>query len=168
MLEWMKKGASTVHKEARADPDATKRHSQHYAGKHRSLYEYLEKRYADTFVLTFGQLEDLLGVSLPDLARIDPEWWTTADFSSAEVRCADAWTLANRTARPNLMAQTVAFERIVSLDMRALDRSRVGLILRSLMDSCVRLSLTGCEASRRDRAASPAASAHRRPTAMLR
>lgn len=112
MLEWMKKRGSTVHKEARADPDATKCHSQHYAGKHRSLYEYLEKRYANTVVLTFGQLEDLLGVSLPDLARTDPEWWTTAGLSSAEVRCSDAWTMASRTARPNLMAQTVAFERI--------------------------------------------------------
>jgi hypothetical protein len=112
MLEWMKKRGSTVHEEARADPDATKRHSQRNAGKYRSLYEYLEKRYANTVVLTFRQLEDLLGFSLPDLARTDPAWWTTADISSAEVRCSDAWTLASRTARPNLMAQTVAFERI--------------------------------------------------------
>jgi hypothetical protein len=111
MLEWMKKRGSTAHREARADPGVT-RHSQRYAGKHRSLYEYLEKRYANTVVLTFGQLEDLLGTSLPDLARTDPEWWTTADPSSAEVRCSDAWTMASRTARPNLMAQTVAFERI--------------------------------------------------------
>ena len=111
MLEWMKKLGSTVHKEE-ARTDATKRQSQRSAGKYRSLYEYLEKRYANTVVLTFGQVEDLLGFSLPNLARTDLEWWTTADISSAEGRCSDAWTLASRTARPNLMAQTVAFERI--------------------------------------------------------
>jgi hypothetical protein len=111
MLEWMKKRASMVHKQTTADAAAPTSHSYSRAGKYRSLYEYLEKRYANTVVLTFTQLEDLIGFSLPDLARTDPEWWTTADISSAEVRCSDAWTLASRTARPNLMAQTVAFER---------------------------------------------------------
>jgi hypothetical protein len=76
------------------------------------LYEYLENRYADTVVLTFGQIEDLLGFSLPDLARTDQEWWTSADLSTTETRCSDAWTLASRTARPNLMAKTVVFERV--------------------------------------------------------
>ena len=112
MLEWMKKRSSTVHKQTTADGAARTSHSYSRAGKYRSLYEYLEKRYANTVVLTFQQLEDLLGCSLPDLARTDPEWWTSADISSAEVRCSDAWRLASRTARPNLMAQTVAFERI--------------------------------------------------------
>jgi hypothetical protein len=115
MLEWLKKKrGSTVHKEAIADADAgaPTRRSYRRAGKYGSLYEYLEKRYADTVVLTFRQLEDLLGFSLPDLARTDPEWWTPEDISSGEVRCSDAWTLASRTARPNLMAQTVVFERI--------------------------------------------------------
>ena len=112
MLEWMKKRGSTVHKQTTADAAAPTSHNYSRAGKYRSLYEYLEKRYANTVVLTFKQLEDLLGFSLPDLARTDPEWWTTADISSAEVRCSDAWRLARRTARPNLMAQTVAFERI--------------------------------------------------------
>ena len=112
MLEWMKKRRSAVHKEAAAPVDAPAHPSYSRAGKYRSLYEYLEKRYADTVVLTFRQLEDLLGFSLPDMARTDPEWWTTRDISNAEVRCSDAWTLARRTARPNLLAQTVAFERI--------------------------------------------------------
>jgi hypothetical protein len=111
MLEWLKKRGSTVHKEAIA-PDPPPRHGYRRAGKYRSLYEYLEKRYADTVVLTFRQVEDLLGFSLPDLARTDQAWWTTEDISSGEARWSDAWTLASRTARPNLMAQTVAFERI--------------------------------------------------------
>ena len=112
MFEWMKKRGPTVPTDATADVAAPTRHSYSQAGKYRSLYEYLEKRYANTVVLTFRQLEDLLGFALPDLARSDPEWWTTADVSSGEVQCSDAWTWASRTVRPNLMAQTVTFERI--------------------------------------------------------
>ena len=66
----------------------------------------------DSVVLTFGQIEDLLGFTLPDLARTDQEWWTTTDLSTAEAQCSDAWTLASRTAKPNLLAQTVLFERV--------------------------------------------------------
>jgi hypothetical protein len=112
MLEWMKKRRSTPHSEVKTDAAGTKRHGCNKAGKYRSLYEYLQNRYANTVVLTFGQVEDLLGFSLPDLARTDQEWWTIAEVHTAEARCSDAWTLARRTARPNLMAQTVAFERL--------------------------------------------------------
>ena len=112
MLEWVKtRGAALLNKD-KADAHVRTRHGCNKAGKYRWLYEYLEKRYANTVVLTFGQVEDLLGFSLPDLARTDREWWTIADIRTAEARCSDAWTLASRTARPNLMAQTVAFERV--------------------------------------------------------
>lgn len=112
MLEWLKKRRSTAHSEAKADAYGTKRHECNKAGKYRLLYDYLQNRYANTVVLTFGQVEDLIGFSLPDLARTDQEWWTIAEVGAAEARCSDAWTLASRTARPNLMAQTVAFERV--------------------------------------------------------
>lgn len=112
MLEWMKKRGSAIHKDATTDAGAPNRHRHRNAGQYRSLYEYLEKRYANTVVLTFRQVEDLLGFSLPDLARTDQAWWTTADISVAEASCSDAWILASRTARPNLMAQTVTFERV--------------------------------------------------------
>lgn len=79
-------------------------------GKYRFLYTYLEGRYADTVVLTFRQIEDLLGFALPAVARVDPAWWTTAPEDAAE--CAEAWTLANRTAAPNLPAGNVVFARI--------------------------------------------------------
>jgi hypothetical protein len=61
MLEWMKKRGSPARDEAKADADADvpKRHGYNKAGKYRWLYEYLEKRYANTVVLTFGQVEDL-------------------------------------------------------------------------------------------------------------
>jgi hypothetical protein len=74
-----------------------------------SLYTYLQHRYASTVVLTFGQMEALLGRALPDEARVDRNWWT--ETGPRVNRCSDAWTATRRTATPNLLAQTVAFER---------------------------------------------------------
>jgi hypothetical protein len=48
-------------------------------GKYKSLYQYLENRYANTVVLTFAQIEDLLGFTLPDSARVHQEWWANKD-----------------------------------------------------------------------------------------
>ena len=79
--------------------------------EYRSLYKYLEERYADAVVLTFAQIEDLLGFRLPDVARLRPDWWAPADENSAPSAQASSWTQANRTATPNLLARTVRFER---------------------------------------------------------
>jgi hypothetical protein len=68
-------------------------------------------RYADSVVLTFAQIEDLLGGALPDTARARHEWWTSTDSVAEKSSCSDAWLLAGRTATPNLLARTVAFER---------------------------------------------------------
>jgi hypothetical protein len=81
-------------------------------GKYQFLYKYLEGRYADTVVLSFRQIEDLLGFALPALARTDRAWWTAAAGSGADRGFSDAWTLASRTASPNLLAQNVVFERL--------------------------------------------------------
>ena len=78
-------------------------------GKYVALHNYLANRYADMVVLTFSQLEDLLGFALPDSARTQREWWTNTDIDKSS--CADAWILAGRTAKPNLLARTVTFER---------------------------------------------------------
>jgi hypothetical protein len=47
-------------------------------GTYTSLYQYLENRYANTVVLTFAQIEDLLGFPLPDTcdvrSTIHPIW----------------------------------------------------------------------------------------------
>ena len=110
MLEWMKKRGSTTPIEAKALPDAAKWQEGNEAGKYRLLYWYLENRYAQTVVLTFAQIEDLLGFALPDPARHDQHWWASARTS--EANRSDAWTLASRTARPNLLAQIVVFERV--------------------------------------------------------
>ena len=44
------------------------------------LYEYLEKRFADTTVLTLQQIQDLLGFALPEPALTDPAWWADTGF----------------------------------------------------------------------------------------
>lgn len=74
-----------------------------------SLYTYLEHRYASTVVLTFDQMESLLGCALPGPARTEKTWWTSE--SAPAGGHADAWVTARRTAMPNLQAGTVAFER---------------------------------------------------------
>jgi hypothetical protein len=81
------------------------------SGKYQSLYKYLVGRYADNVVLTFAQIEDLLGFALPDLARRHAEWWTAPDPNGDGPTYSDSWILAGRTAKPNLLARTVAFER---------------------------------------------------------
>jgi hypothetical protein len=81
------------------------------AGEYKPLYEYLRDRFADRFVLTFGQIEDLLGFSLPDPARVEREWWEGPDPVTGRSHQSDAWTLAGRSASVNLSARCVTFER---------------------------------------------------------
>lgn len=75
------------------------------------LHTYLEHRYADTIVLTFAQMEDLLGFTLPAMARLHQEWWTRADADPAEPGASPSWTRAGRTAVANLSAGIVVFDR---------------------------------------------------------
>ena len=74
-----------------------------------SLHKYLDHRYASMVVLTFQQIEDLLGFSLPALAGTDAKWWTPAAPDDGSPSA--AWIQARRTALPNLLARTVTFER---------------------------------------------------------
>jgi hypothetical protein len=75
------------------------------------LYKYLENRYANTVVLTFAEIEDLLGFALPEQARLQPEWWTIRTNVDG-AHYSDCWVLASRTATPNMPAQIVVFERV--------------------------------------------------------
>ena len=81
------------------------------AGEYRLLYIYLRDRFSDRLVLTFGQIEDLLGFSLPVAARVEREWWATTHAVEDRSKQSQAWTLARRTASVNLPAQYVTFER---------------------------------------------------------
>jgi hypothetical protein len=79
-------------------------------GSYQFLQKYLEHRYADTVVLSMQQIEDLLGFALPAQARTDPSWWTSPGGALAPQN--EAWVSAHRTARPNLPAGNVVFERV--------------------------------------------------------
>ena len=109
---WIKRWQAQRDSLAVPRPAPTPRPLGRVSGKYKSLYEYLENRYADVVVLTFSQIEDLLGFALPDLARSQNEWWTRAGEQTEKSPCSDAWVLAGRTAAPNLTARTVAFERV--------------------------------------------------------
>jgi hypothetical protein len=76
--------------------------------EYRGLYTYLERRYASVVVLTFEQIEALLGFALPAPARTERAWWT--DIVDPQRQCA-AWIEAGRTAVPNLAAEIITFER---------------------------------------------------------
>ena|SRR5688500_15988960 len=80
-------------------------------GEYRLVYKYLRDRFADRIVLTFAEMEDLLGFSLPESARRDKEWWCVAAAAADRTAQSDSWTLAGRTATVNMSAQSVLFER---------------------------------------------------------
>ena len=111
MLKWVKKSKSPSSGAARTEPGAVRRHESKKGGRYRFLYEYLEHRYAGSVVLTFGQIEDLLGFSLPGPARVQREWWGGTEPVANRSSQSDAWILAGRTASVNLPAQCVVFER---------------------------------------------------------
>ena len=79
--------------------------------EYRSLHKYLDGRYADTVVLRFAEIEDLIGVALPDLARQRQDWWEDAGADGEPSTQSRSWVRATRTAKVNLVAQTVVFER---------------------------------------------------------
>jgi hypothetical protein len=111
MWKWMTDWGSIAIDRVTPDPAVTARGPHVASGKYVPLYRYLQNRYADVIVLTFGQIEDLLGFALPQLAHTYHAWWTLGSTNVKGPQHSDAWTLAGRTATPNLQAKTVVFER---------------------------------------------------------
>lgn len=107
MLNWMKRRGPIAY--FPREPGSAPKPAM--AGKYLLLYNYLHNRYADTVVLTFGQIESLLGFALPDQARLNQQWWANTRATAPENNHSDSWLLARRVATPNLLARTVAFER---------------------------------------------------------
>ena len=112
LVAWMKRRRAPLRDRLELETEPAKAKRPVTSGKYLRLYTYLEGRYADRVVLTFTQIEDLLGFSLPDLARRNEEWWTIPDPATPSPPYSDSWILANRTARPNFMALTVVFDRV--------------------------------------------------------
>lgn len=79
--------------------------------EYRPLHKYLVDRFADVVVLRFDEIEALLGFVLPPSARVEKEWWAAGDAAGTASAQSQAWTRADRTATPNLLARTVSFER---------------------------------------------------------
>ncbi len=75
-------------------------------GQYRPLYEYLRDRHANRVVLTFGEIESLVGFRLPTAAREATGWW-----SDDGAEAADAWSRADRSASVNLLSEVVIYER---------------------------------------------------------
>jgi hypothetical protein len=82
-----------------------------YMSTYKRLNTFLRERLADRLVLTFAQIEDILGFPLPAEARLQPGWWTLAPAGAVQSEQADCWSSASRTASANLSARTVLFER---------------------------------------------------------
>ncbi len=80
-------------------------------GKYQLLQKHLLARFADRLVLTFLQIEDLVGFPLPSQARTEPSWWDNADAAGQGTGQSEAWTRAGRSASVNMSAQCVVFER---------------------------------------------------------
>jgi hypothetical protein len=113
MLEWMRGrrrvAAPYSLREALEEPATPCERAM--SGKYLLLYKYLENRYANRVVLTFAEIEDLLGFALPGQARLHQEWWTDAEINRGGTSYSDSWILAGRTAVPNMAAHTVVFDR---------------------------------------------------------
>jgi len=108
MFNWMKR--RTMITDAPSLAASLARDMRPHAGEYQLLHKYLRDRFANRLVLTFAEIEDLLGFSLPERARVEDTWWSSAVGSlSAQSK---AWMLADRTATVNLMAQCVVFERL--------------------------------------------------------
>jgi hypothetical protein len=82
------------------------------APEYRALHKFLSTRFADSVVLTFSQIEDLLGFTLPDTARSHRDWWAEGSSSGIPSVQSRSWAQANRSARPNFSAMTVTFDRL--------------------------------------------------------
>ena len=111
MLDWLMGRRAPAYRQREADPVPVKPQGRAMSGTYLLLYRYLENRYANTVVLTFAQIEDLLGFALPAQARLHKTWWTDPQTDVPRPHYSDSWILASRTATPNLLAETVVFER---------------------------------------------------------
>jgi hypothetical protein len=111
ILDWLRARGMPALRREELEPKPPPRQRRAMKGTYALLHEYLEKRYANTVVLTFSEIEDLLGFTLPDQARLRQDWWTDVSARAAGQTYSDSWVLAGRTARPNLIAKNVIFER---------------------------------------------------------
>jgi hypothetical protein len=113
MLEWLTGPWRRTRTRAprRSPTETPKPIGRAMSGPYLLLHTYLDERFADTVVLTFAQIEDVIGAALPAPARLEAAWWTDPSGNVVAPHHSDAWTLARRTAVPNMAACIVSFAR---------------------------------------------------------
>ena len=112
MLAWLRAQLRVARRPRASEPEPPPIAARRaFSGPYLLLHTYLDRRFADTVVLTFAQVEDVLGFALPAAACLHTEWWTDPSEKVVAPHHSDAWTLARRTAQPNLAARIVSFAR---------------------------------------------------------
>src|SRR3546814_2605407 len=77
--------------------------------KYAALAAYLENQNIDLVSLSFAQIENIIGMALPDSARKHAVWWSN---SPSRGRHNQAWLGSGwETTNRNLKAQTISFQR---------------------------------------------------------
>jgi len=110
MPAWLKRLVRREEADApTSEPAAPQGHGMSQA--YLSLHAYLANRYSSVVVLTFAQIEDLLGSVLPNAARVEQDWWENPAAHSTPSPQSQSWMQANRTAAARLLPQVVVFER---------------------------------------------------------
>ena len=80
-------------------------------GKYAPLYRHLAAMAGSEWRSSFSEIEAILGFELPAAARLHRPWWTNQDREGGHNH-ALAWQAAGwKTARVDLEAETLVFER---------------------------------------------------------
>jgi hypothetical protein len=95
-------------------------------GEYQPLYKYLRERYTNRVVMTFAEIQAVLGFSLPGVAWVQASWWSGVPPHGRRSPQSDAWMLAGRTATVNLTARTVVFDMDTTQDSSSRKKSSRG------------------------------------------
>lgn len=77
--------------------------------KYYPLQEYLRQSGADEIAMTFAEVEEILGASLPPTARVQRAWWSNRSSGAVQ---ANAWMLAGYHAEEvDIGDERVTFRR---------------------------------------------------------
>ena len=81
------------------------------AAKYDPLRDHLASLKSSSVVLSFAEVERVIGAALPPSARTHAEWRANeASLAATHVQCR-AWMRAGYDASPNLSAEIVTFTR---------------------------------------------------------
>ena len=105
-----------------------------YGGKYVNLYKFLngKEKKVQVVTLTFLEIEEILGFTLPDSAfKYTAQWWAN-DETHVQ---AHAWSEAGWKAFPQKNGKHIAFMRgrkVVKFDQRLVDAAKEQLMRRFL------------------------------------